>query len=223
MAKSSSRPRRSPTDVSEAALLRVASVLHDGEAAETSEVLSRPPRSTLVIGVGNEALKDEGIGIHAARALAALDLPPSVRVLEGGTEGYSLVGRLEGVQRLVLVDAMAMDRPPGTVVTVRREQLRRRGQPDRSSLHGTGVLDALELAAALGLEPPEVYIVGVQPAEVTWGLELSPVLQQAMPRVVGEIVAAIGYQPSAAGDQPDSWSRTATSGFPARQDRWPKD
>ena len=152
------------------------------------------PPTVLVIGVGNEALKDEGIGIHAARVLAALDLPPSVRVLEGGTEGFSLVGRLEGVQRLVLVDAMAMDRPPGTVVTVRREQVRRRGQPDRSSLHGAGVLDALELAAALGLAPPEVYIVGVQPAEVAWGLELSPLLQQALPGVVEAVMRVVNPQ-----------------------------
>jgi hydrogenase maturation protease len=205
MMRPSSRPPRSAADL------------------ETSEVCSRTRRSILVIGVGNEALKDEGIGIHAARALAALDLPPSVRVLEGGTEGFSLLGRLEGVQRLVLVDAMGMDCPAGTVVTVRREQLRRRGQPDRSSLHGTGVLDALELAAALGLEPPEVYIVGVQPAEVTWGLELSPVLQQVLPRVVGEIVAAIGYLPPAGSDQPGSCSRAATGGFSARQDGRPED
>jgi len=151
----------------------------------------------LVIGVGNEALRDAGIGIHVARALQGRALPPQVGVLVAGTGGWGLLGWLEGVRRLVLVDAMAMGRPPGTVVTVRPEELRRLRPPDRTSLHGTGVLDVLEVAAALGLEPPETYIVGVQPAEVSWGLELSAGLQQALPAAVEAVLSAVGCELSA--------------------------
>lgn len=150
---------------------------------------------TLVIGVGNEALRDEGIGIHVVRALLDRDVPPHVRVIDGGTGGWGLVGRLEGVRRLVLVDAMAMGRAPGTVVAVRPEELKRARPADRTSLHGTSVFDALELAAALGLEPPETWIVGVEPAVVTWGLELSPELQQALPRAVQAVLQAISCRP----------------------------
>jgi hydrogenase maturation protease len=148
----------------------------------------------LVIGLGNEALGDDGIGVHVARVLASRPLPPHVQVREGGTAGYALVGWLEGVQRLVLVDAMAMGRPPGTVVAVSPDGLRRLAPADRSSLHGTSPLDALELAAALGLDPPETYIVGIQPAQVAWGLGLSPPLQQALPEAVEAVVRVIAHE-----------------------------
>lgn len=162
---------------------------------DQSNVLAQagPTDRVLIVGVGNEALRDEGIGLHAARTLAERDLPPGVEVLEGGTGGFTLLGRFIGVRRLVLVDAMAMGRPPGTVVTVRPEEIRGLAPPDRSSLHGTGLLDVLELATALGLRPPEVLIVGVQPAEVAWGLELSPTLQQALPQVIEAVLWAASH------------------------------
>ncbi len=140
--------------------------------------------ATLVLGVGNEALRDEGIGIHVARALATAKLPPQVRVQEGGTDGWGLLGRLEGVERLVVVDAMAMGRLPGTVAAVRPGELRSLAEADHRSLHGTSLLEVLDLARALGLAPKETYIVGVEPAEVAWGLELSAPLQRALPAAV---------------------------------------
>ncbi len=153
------------------------------------------PSTVLVLGLGNDALGDDGVGIHAIRALAGQALPAHVRTLEGGTAGWGIVGYLEGVDRLVLIDAMDMGRPPGTVVTVRPDELRRRHLPDRASLHGTSVLDALELAATLGLEPREVRIVGVQPAEIAWGFELSPALRRALPGVVQAALQAALSQP----------------------------
>jgi len=145
--------------------------------------------AVLVVGVGNEALRDEGVGIYAVRALAGRELPAHVHLLDGGTGGFTLVARLEGVERLILVDAMAMGRPAGAVVAVRPAEVRSLVPADRSSLHGTGILDVLELAGALGLLPPEVYIVGVQPAEVTWGFGLSPAVQRALPQVIDTILA----------------------------------
>jgi len=145
---------------------------------------------TLILGVGNEALCDEGLGVHVARALATQPLPPGVRVCDGGTPGYALLGELEGVERLVIVDAMEMRLSPTTIVTVRPEELRSLAPPDRASLHGVGLLDALDLARALGLLPGDVRIVGVQPARVAWGLELSPALQRALPAVLDAVLAA---------------------------------
>ena len=145
---------------------------------------------TLILGVGNEALRDEGIGVHVARALAPRDLPEGVQVRDGGTLGYALLGELEGVERLVLVDAMEMHLSPATIVSARLEELRCLTPPDRTSLHGTGLFDALELARALGLLPGDVRIVGVQPAEIGWGFELSPALKRALPAVLDAVLAA---------------------------------
>ncbi|MDI7274642.1 MAG: hydrogenase maturation protease [Anaerolineae bacterium] len=153
----------------------------------------------LVLGVGNEALQDEGVGIHVARALAEENLPPNVRVLEGGTAGWALLGSLEGAGRLVLVDAMAMGRAAGTVVTVRPEEIRRIPPAERTSLHAVAITDVLELAEALDLAPAEVLVVGIQPARVAPGLGLSPELQRALPRAVEAVLeAALGAEAEAA-------------------------
>lgn len=145
---------------------------------------------TLIVGVGNEALRDEGVGVHAARALAGQALPEGVRVIAAGTPGYGLLAELQGAERLVLVDAMEMRLAPATIVTARPEELRCLTPPDRTSLHGTGLFEALDLARALGLLPGDVRIVGVQPAEVTWGLGLSPALQRALPALLEAVLAA---------------------------------
>lgn len=145
--------------------------------------------TVLVAGFGNEALRDEGIGLHAVRALARGWLPSHIQVLEGGTGGLALVGWLAGVKRLVLVDAMDMARPPGTVIVVRPEEIRAVAPAERWSLHGMGLLEAVELAGALGLLPAEVYVVGVQPADLTWGFALSPDLCRALPGLVETVRA----------------------------------
>ena len=140
--------------------------------------------TVLIAGLGNEALRDEGIGIHVLRALAGRPLPPHIRSWEGATDGLALLGRLEGVRRLVLVDAMDMRRPAGALAVTPWEQLQRRRPAERTSLHGIGILDALELASTLELLPAEALIVGVQPGEIAPGLDLSPALARALPAAV---------------------------------------
>lgn len=170
----------------------------------------------LVLGVGNEALGDEGVGIHVVRALAAAGPLPGARVVEGGTAGWALLGWLEGVRRLVLVDAMAMGCPPGTVVTVRLEQVRRAAPPERTSLHGVAILDVLELASALGISPPEVYLVGVQPARISPGSELSPEVGRALPRAIEAARKAAVRDGSGEGPAGAGRGRTRSGQVPAR-------
>jgi hydrogenase maturation protease len=136
--------------------------------------------------MGSEARQDDGVGLEVLRALAGQALPPNVRLLEGGANGFALLGHLDGVQRLVLVDAMSMGQPAGTVVTVRPEQVRSLASKDALSSHGVDLLQILDLAAILGLRP-EIYIVGVQPEQVGLGFGLTPVVREALPRVVGAV------------------------------------
>ncbi len=163
------------------------SVMPAGEA--------NPAIPTLIVGVGNEVLQDEGVGVHVVRALERCGLPEHIGLVNGATDGLALLGRFDGVQRLVLVDAMDMRCAPGTIITVRPDEVRRLHAMERMSLHGMGLLDALDVAAALGLLPPEVYIVGVQPAVVAWGLELSEAVREALPKVVEAVLSvALGAQ-----------------------------
>ena len=76
------------------------------------------PGSTLVLGIGNLLLRDDGVGPHAVRALRARPLPANVEALDVGTAFLDAIPALEGAVRLVVVDAMRAGGAPGTVYRI---------------------------------------------------------------------------------------------------------
>lgn len=148
------------------------------------------PCPILVLGLGNILLRDEGVGVHVVRALAEAELPPGVEVLDGATAGFGLVDLMAGRAKVIVVDALAGDRPPGTVLRLSPDDLL--SSADRAlSLHEFGLLEALAAARQLGLAPPEVVILGIQPADLRCGLELSAELAALVPQVVALILAEL--------------------------------
>ena len=141
-------------------------------------------RKIVVIGVGNLLLKDEGVGVHAALELQEKALPPGVEVFDGGGGGTGLLDLFQGAGKAVIIDAADMTRPPGTVVRFTPDEVRSRAGGPKLSAHEVGLLEVLELARALGQCPPEVVIIGVQPGEISWGMDLTPEVQAALPRVL---------------------------------------
>ena len=72
---------------------------------------------TLILGVGNLLLSDEGVGLRVLERLAATyDLPEGVQTLDGGTLGLDLLYYLEGVENLLIIDAVEMGKAPGTLL-----------------------------------------------------------------------------------------------------------
>ncbi len=136
----------------------------------------------LILGIGNLLLSDEGVGVHAVRCLARQVLPPGVEILDGGTSGADLVDHLEGRAKVVVIDAASGDGPPGTVYRCEaRELLEQEGS---LSLHEFGLADSLHMAERLGCAPQRVIVLGVQPASMEPGLELSPEVAAALPGVL---------------------------------------
>ncbi len=68
-----------------------------------------------MLGVGNVILGDEGFGPEVVHRLKEGGLPAGVRAEEGGVGGFNLLGSLEGIERLIVVDVMLADIPPGEV------------------------------------------------------------------------------------------------------------
>ncbi len=157
---------------------------------------SRPGKpELLVVGVGNEMMRDEGVGMAVARELQGRELGARVRVLELGTRGFDLICEMEGVARVIVIDAVRAGGEPGSIYQFAPEQARSTNDaggtevpPLRrtSSLHGLDLLDVIELAAVTGIRP-EVTIVGVEPEEVAPGQGLSPTVG----RRVGELVEMV--------------------------------
>jgi len=145
--------------------------------------------AVLVLGVGNVLLGDEGVGVHAVRQLAEEAWPPNVSLLDGGTGGFHLLSLFSDHQRIVLVDATLDSEPPGTVRLLRPRFASE--YPRTLSAHDIGLRDLVESAALLGLSP-EVVLVVVSVAEIgEIGLELSPPVAGALPKVARLVREAV--------------------------------
>ena len=137
-----------------------------------------------IIGVGNLLLKDEGIGVHVVHALEKRGIE-GVKLIDGGTSP-DFPFLVQGLRRLLVIDAVRMGGPPGTVYKFALSELEL--EPEAVlSLHEVGLIENLKLAQALG-GPSEVTIIGVEPAEIGWGLGLSPVLREKFPRILALVL-----------------------------------
>ena len=145
----------------------------------------------LIVGLGNILLEDDGLGVRAVEALARdFTPPPGVRMLDGGTLGLALLGELAEARRVVLVDAVASDDPPGTLVRLCGADVEPavRG---KLSPHQIGVADLLDALRLLDRFPESVSLLGLTPATIELGAELSPAVEDALPALVAAIASEL--------------------------------
>jgi hydrogenase maturation protease len=100
-------------------------------------------KKTLVLGLGNVLMGDEGIGVHVVRALEKHTLPDGVECLDGGTGGFVLLEPLQNADRIVLIDAAADGNAEGTVT--RTTPRFSRDYPPTLTAHDVGVKDLLDV------------------------------------------------------------------------------
>ena len=124
---------------------------------------------TLVLGVGNTLLGDEGAGIHAlARLSERLGVRPGITLLDGGTLSFTLLPTLEDSDRLIVLDAARLDAPAGTVQCFEGEAMDEFiGRPCRS-VHEVGLVDLMNMSRLSGRFPSRRALIGIQPEFVDW-------------------------------------------------------
>ena len=143
---------------------------------------------TVLIGVGNSALRDEGVGGRIIRELGGRT-PPGVEVVDAGLPGFGLIALLEGREKAVIIDAIDADGPPGTVYRFRADRVASARARPSCSLHQGDVLQYVKLAEALGMGPKEVVLIGVQPGNFSPGEDLSPAVEAAIPEAAALALA----------------------------------
>jgi hydrogenase maturation protease len=143
----------------------------------------------VIIGIGNLILRDEGIGVHAARELEKLALPPEAEVIDGGTATMELLPVIRAAERIIVIDALKGGGSPGTIYRLSPEDLMVDAER-LLSLHQVGLLEVLGMAQQLGGNPA-VVIIGVEPKEITWGTELTPVVAAKLPQVIEAVLAEL--------------------------------
>ena len=147
---------------------------------------------TLVLGVGNTLLTDEGIGVQVVEYLAREhpDLA-GVTYLDGGTLSFTLAGPIEDHEALIVVDSAQLNAPPGTVqIYVGPEMDRFLGRA-KLSVHEVSLVDLMDIARLTDHLPARRAIVGVQPAELGWGSEPTPQVARAIPEAAERVLGLI--------------------------------
>ena len=133
----------------------------------------------VIMGVGNWLLTDDGVGVHAAQALA-LDPPPGSMVVDAGTDALSALPFFEHADRVLIIDAVRAGGSPGTIRKLSENDLAK--QQSMTTVHAVNLLVSRYLMAP-GAAWPEVLILGVEPAVLDYGMELSPAVAAALPMV----------------------------------------
>ena len=145
---------------------------------------------TLVIGLGNPLMGDDGVGLAALERLREEWSLDRVELADGGTWGMSLLPMIEDADRMLLVDAIAAGEAPGEIIVLERDRLpiylSRKLSP-----HQVDLSDVLAAAELRGTLPEHTVAIGVQPASVELRTELSPVVQRALDPLVDAVIARL--------------------------------
>jgi len=140
-------------------------------------------KRAVVLGLGNILSRDEGLGVHCLEPLRRrLGPVPGVEILDGGVLGMDLLSLVEGTDALLILDAVDARKPPGTVVELDGQDIPRFSHI-KISWHQVTFQEVLQFAQIRGRLPSLLHLIGVQPADVSPGLGMSPVVEAASPEV----------------------------------------
>jgi len=145
---------------------------------------------TAVIGCGNLARSDDGVGPYVVRALAQRGVSrDGVRLLDAGTDGLSVMHAAKGCRRLILIDAVRSGSPPGAVFEVPASELHDRAPPPPMTLHDFRWEHALFAGKRMygAAFPADVTVLLVEAESTAFGLELSPAVAAGADKVAARV------------------------------------
>lgn len=143
---------------------------------------------TVILGLGSPLMGDDGLGIVALEALRERGrFDPEPELVDGGTWGMNLLPIVETADRLLLIDAIRAGGEPGDVVVLEREALPR-GLGLKLSPHQIDLQEVLAIADLRGRLPAEAIAIGLEPARVELGWELSPIVEHSLGELLERIV-----------------------------------
>jgi hydrogenase maturation protease len=134
---------------------------------------------TLVLGVGNLLMGDDGVGVHAAMALCRQGGIDGAEVLEVGTAILDALPALEAAERIVVMDALCGGDIPGTVYRIPLSSC-----ADNSCIASVHGLSLIRILALYGKQVPEGVVLGVEPEHIGWSMSLSSRVENALPKLL---------------------------------------
>lgn len=146
-------------------------------------MLNKPNRK-LVLGLGNTLNKDEGLGVHAVKALELqLGEIEGLEYVDGGVLGLNLLPWVEESNHLLILDAINARKEPGTVIEMTGDQIPMYTGIKMSD-HQITFQEVLGLAKFREKLPQNLHLIGAQPVDLAVGLDLSPQIASIIPEIV---------------------------------------
>jgi len=146
---------------------------------------------TLVLGVGNTLLADEGAGVHAMQFLKDRYDLPDTEYLDGGTLSFTLAGAIAEAVNLIVFDAAQLDREPGFVRVFEGAEFQDFLMSGRRSVHEVGFADLIDITRLLDCLPDRCALIGIQPEFVDWSDRPGEAVRGAIPRAAAAAAALI--------------------------------
>lgn len=149
-------------------------------------------KRVLIAGVGNILLGDDGVGPYVVRKLAAnYAFDEGVELEDLGTPALDFIDHVNGLDLLVVIDAVNDGHPPGSVNIYKKEELLRHAPALRVDPHSPALTESLLAAEFYGVGPREVLLVGITGDRYDAGCELSPAAQVGVEKAVREVLRAL--------------------------------
>jgi hydrogenase maturation protease len=148
-------------------------------------------KDVVVIGLGNELMSDEGIGVHIVRRFSARQEEfASVDFIEAGSAGMNLLHLIANRKKAVIIDCAKMGVKAGTMRRFTASQVESVKKLGRFSLHEADILQVINLSRQLGECPQGVVFFGIEPGTLKPGQNLS----KALCGKIGDYEAKIGKE-----------------------------
>ena len=142
--------------------------------------------TTLVVGLGNPILGDDGVGWRVAQEVQVRLTSMDVNVACLALGGVALMEQLMGYQHAIIIDAMTTGAPIGTVLCALLAELPNPAAGHTASSHDTSLATALKLGRALGAQlPEEVWVLAVETERLhEFSAGLPTAVAEAVPKTV---------------------------------------
>lgn len=150
---------------------------------------------TLLMGIGNILLSDDGIGVHVIRALDALEragkIGQAIALRDGGTIGLALLTELDAFGAFIAIDAMELGAAPGSVRAFVGRDMDAQLGGKRRSAHEVALADLIMAATLSDCAPARRALVAIQPGSTQWGLSPTEPVLAAIPEACKTVMSLL--------------------------------
>ncbi|MGV8981405.1 HyaD/HybD family hydrogenase maturation endopeptidase [Clostridium sp.] len=146
--------------------------------------------NTVIIGIGNILLQDDGVGVHVIKQLENEKLPSTIELVDGGTSTLDTLGFFLDYEKVIVIDCLRAGLKPGTIYKIKPEDIKNY-KKENLSIHDVQILDVARMANMMN-KYPEVVIFGIEPEKIAVDLEMTQTIVSKIPEIISNIKKELG-------------------------------